>query len=100
MLKFGFLNSVNLWPKEVVNVNFGGMQKVCICNHHQKVKLLAMSSITMDYKIFSKRHYICHFNLRNHMLLVCKNCLGLQSVRSFISNCFIEDDIDTDEERT
>ena len=52
------------------------MHKVCVCKHHA----------------------VCDMNSRNCMLHVCENCPGLHGVRNFITNCFNENNINTDKE--
>ena len=82
-VKTGFSKFCELRPKQVVNVNSSG--KVCVCKHHQNVKLLTMSlPLKFDYKDILKK-VVCDINSRNCMLHVSQNCLGLDGVRNFIT---------------
>ena len=42
-VKIGFSKICELQPMQIVNVNSSGMYNVCVCEHHQNVKLLTMS---------------------------------------------------------
>ena len=97
-VKIGFSKFCELRTKQVVNINSSG--KVCVCEHHQNVKLLTMSlPLKFDYKDILKK-VVCDINSRNCMQHVCENCPGLDGVRDVITNGFNENNIVTDEEIT
>ena len=95
-VKTGFLKFCEKQPKQVVNVNSSCRHKVCVCKHHQNVKLLTISlPLKSDNKDILKK-VVCNINSRNCMMHVCENYPGLDGARNFTINCFNENNNDTD----
>ena len=89
-----------LQTKQVVNVNSSGMCKVCVYEHHQIVKFFTMSLPLKSYYKDILKEVVCDINSRNCMSHVCENCPELDDGRNFITNCFDENNIDTDKDIT
>ena len=95
--KVGFSTFCELRPKWCIPVTAPGMHSVCVCEHHQNVKLLtAAIPGKQDYKnILSK--LVCSLENRTCMLHLCELCPGKIVVQDYLAEVFNSHDFDDED---
>ena len=115
--KMGFSKLCELRPKCRVTVSSSGTHSVCVCTHHQNIKLIVdcfcstvktqlkrkaeeSENKSVEVPKFDIRYkdlmgmVICDTTNLECMLHRCKNCPGYPALEKFIRNKFIELEID------
>lgn len=88
----GFSKFCELRPKWCVPVTSSGMHRVCVCMHHQNVKLMIVGSdIKEDYKQLITKT-VCNIECKDCMLHRCEVCPGEDGLKKFLTDTFEEKD--------
>ena len=95
--KVGFAKFCELRPKWCLPVTATGMHAICVCQHHQNVKLLiAALPENIDYKdLLSK--IVCSLDNRRCMIHLCDLCNGKTAVQEYLSEMFASHEYDNDD---
>ncbi|XP_033127584.1 uncharacterized protein LOC117125231, partial [Anneissia japonica] len=94
----GFSKFCELRPSWCRPVTASGMHSVCVCQIHQNVKLLtAALPGSENYKDMLAK-MVCSCESRNCMLHLCDDCPGKDALQTYLTNLFLEADLDLDDE--
>jgi hypothetical protein len=95
--KIGFSKFCEIRPKWCLPVTASGMHSVCVCEHHQNVKLLtAAMPANEDYKQMMEK-IVCSTENRNCMLHLCESCPGKHAIEVYLTDLFASQDFDSDD---
>lgn len=91
--KIGFSKFCELRPQWCITVGASGTHSVCVCMHHQNIKLMlaGTQSITEDYKELIGKT-VCDLNSRDCMLRRCDNCPGEEPLHEYLVQIFEDSD--------
>ena len=94
-VKVGFSTFASLRPKWCILAGASGTHSVCVCTHHQNIKLM-ISAIDkdIDYKDLMSM-CVCNVNNRDCMLHHCDICPESSILKSFLNKKIDEKETDT-----
>ena len=79
-----------LTPKWCITTNSSGSHNVCVCTHHQNVKLLVdATKLNESYKELMER-LVCSRENSECMLHQCDQCPGVDNLKTFLEGSFKE----------
>ena len=95
--RIGFSKFCQLRPKWCKSVGSTGMHNVCVCQHHQNVKLAVnVLPENQEYKLLLSK-ITCSVENRNCMLKQCVNCPGKEALIEYLHGIYEESELDTED---
>ena len=86
--KIGFSTFAALRPKWCIPVGPKGSHIVCVCTHHENVKLLLDVEGLKDHYHEILEMVVCDINNKKCMIHRCQNCPCIENVESFLRRMF------------